>query len=196
MMYFRLLPLLIPLHDGKISLSHFLTPPWENIKTQVWSLATLWRLSFEAFYFSLEGRFLSFISLLISISQVCHTLLIASVSRKIICWSLFGRCIILHGHHEKWGTTGSRNEIQQLHFKGTDTWVKEMFRGETNNLEQPSAERKLQAHWWDLAPGRPSGQCTGWVLRPLLSETSPERLLPWLVTWWVEEGCPAVSVRS
>lgn len=153
---------------------------------------------FEAFfYFSLEGRFLSFISLLISISQVCHTLLIPFVSRKIICWSLFGRCIILHGHHEKWGTIGSRNEIQRLRFKGRDTWVKEMFRGETNHVEQPSAERKLQAHSggsWPL--GRPSGQCTGWILQPLLSGTSPERLLPWLATWWVEEGCPAASVRS
>lgn len=43
----------------------------------------------------------------------------------------------------------------RLHFKGRDTWVKEMSRGDTNNLQQPtSADLKLQAaQWRDVAPG-------------------------------------------
>ena len=46
-------------------------------------------------------------------------------------------------------------KFKWLHFKGRDTWIKEMFRWEANNLEQGrSAELKLQAAWWwDLAPG-------------------------------------------
>lgn len=84
----------------------------------------------------------------------------------------------------------------RLHFKGRDTWVKEMSRGDTNNLQQPSlltwSCRQHSGGTWP--PGRLSGQHTWRILQPLLSGTSTERLWPWLATWWVEQRCPAVSV--
>ena len=90
---------------------------WPHCEDCYWGIFPSLPSFFFFFFFLSDDAFLLFRSSLTSISLAICSLLIPLVSWKNQVRSHLCRCGTLHGHHEKWNVTGSRNEIQMVGFQ-------------------------------------------------------------------------------